>query len=126
LAAEGTLADMVLASDAVIAQMSSVVGEAIMLDRPTIVVDLLQRGGWAGYAAAGACLTAFTESELTASVRRVLDDDDVRATLAAARSAYVADHFFALDGCAATRVAHVVADVAGCLTSPDMALGASP
>jgi CDP-glycerol glycerophosphotransferase (TagB/SpsB family) len=125
LVADGTLADLVLASDAVIAQMSSVVGEAIMLDRPTVVVDLLQRGGWAGYAATGACLTALTESELAASVRGALEDDDVRAALAAARSAYASDHFLALDGRAAERVAHVVADVAGRITSRDPALGAS-
>jgi hypothetical protein len=125
LVTAGTLADLVLASDAVIAQMSSVVGEAIMLDRPTIVVDLLQRGGWAGYAATGACLTALTESELAASVHDLLEDDAVRATLAAARSAYVSDHFLTLDGRAAERVAHAVADAAGRVTSCDTALGAS-
>jgi hypothetical protein len=84
-----------------------------MLDRPTVVVDLLGRGGWDGYADTAACLSAASAAELPAALACALEDEDVRLGLAAARAAYVADYFLVLDGGAAARVAATVAEACG-------------
>lgn len=113
LTESGTLAELVVASDAVLAQFSTAVSEAIMLDRPTIVVDILRRGGYGASPESDAALVALDADDVVVMLRRVLDDAPTRETLAAARSKYVEDHFLALDGGASRRVATVVVEATG-------------
>jgi len=105
LADRGSLAVLIRGSDVVVAQHSTVVSEAIMLGVPTVVVDLLRRGGWAAHAESEACITARTPAELARALKLALDDEPTCAALRAAAAGYVADHFLALDGRAAQRVA---------------------
>ena len=121
LTEEGTLANLVVASDAVLVQFSTAVSEAIMLDRPTIVVDILGRGWYGAPRDSDAALIALSADEVAVMLRRALKDAPTREALAAARSHYLEDHFLALDGGAARRVATVVADA----TAPTARAGVS-
>jgi hypothetical protein len=111
LTSRGALAELVLSSDVVIAQYSTAVAESVMLDRPTILVDLLGRGGWEAYADAGVCDMVRVAGDLPAALARALGDERARSAMAAARERYVADNFLALDGRSGARVASVVAEL---------------
>jgi len=113
LTSGGSLADLVLAADVVVAQVSTVVAESILLDRPTLVVDMHGRGGYEDYARAGASEPVTDLADLPEMLRRALDDDAMRARMADGRADYVRAHFLAADGRSAERVAAVVGEVAG-------------
>lgn len=111
LIADGLL-DAIAAADVVISQPSTVVTEAVALDRPVVLVDLFAdpatASGWEPLVASGVCLRAGDQASLEHAITGAFDDHGVRAGLAAARPAFVTAFFGPRDGRAAARVADVM------------------
>ena len=110
---DGTLADLLIAADAVVSQISTAVAESILIGRPTVLVDPIGAGRTGGYDAGAACHIVRDSAALPDAIDRVLHDEDLKARLAEASHAYAEDHFLHLDGKAGHRAAQAIAAVAG-------------
>ena len=98
------LADLLLASDIVVSQWSTVVAEAVLLDRPVVLVNLERLPGPEIYVDDGICLYADASEDIGPAIAAVLADDAVRSALTSARARFVDRYFYRLDGRAAARV----------------------
>jgi CDP-glycerol glycerophosphotransferase (TagB/SpsB family) len=96
-----------------LSQISTVVSEAILLDRPVILVDFSASNSFAAhFTGSGACLEVREPGMLAATVSQCLDDPIVRMNLEEARRQFVEDFFFGMDGKAAVRVAAIATRLA--------------
>jgi hypothetical protein len=109
----GRLLEALAIADAVVAQPSTSVSEALLLDRPVVLANLQQLGGWNVWTDAGVCLEVHDGPALAEALTRALADGPTREALAAARAGFVRDQFYVLDGGAARRVAGALAAVGG-------------
>lgn len=105
----GPLVDALVVADVVISQPSTAISEAVMLGKPVILADFRRaKGSGTRYAAEGICLVAHDEEGLRQALERLLSDEGVRKSLAAARRAFIERYFFKIDGNASHRVAEVL------------------
>lgn len=110
----GRLFEAIIAADVVITQPSTTVGEALLLDRPVIVVDIAP-GDYSvlEHYGEGGALTAHSSAGLRDAVQSLLHDGATRERLASERHLLVERWFLAADGRSAERFADVVARIAG-------------
>jgi hypothetical protein len=107
-------AETLLASDAVISQVSTAIGEAAYLDRPVVVVALDDAGGWEQDLAALEAVELVRNPDAVASaLAAALRDEEVRRRLAHGREDLVAQWFLDRSGEAADRVAGAVTALSG-------------
>lgn len=102
------------ACDVHLAATSTTLAEAAIFDRPNILLGARAHGDWMACLAGGVAVDLADFPGLDAAVAHWLDADAGEAAAhAAARAAYVREHFGALDGGAAARVAEAVIACAG-------------
>lgn len=99
----GELADVLAASDLVVSQLSTVISEAVLADRPVVVADFDRQEGWSAYKDSEATLVASTADELADAAASV-QDPKVAERLRQGRARLVDDFFGGRDGHAADRV----------------------
>lgn len=104
---EGHLFELLHISDLVISQASTVISEAVLLNKPVVFVDFQKLKGWESYIEAGVCLAASNQSELRVAIDSFLHDPAVLAKMESSRSRFIADYFYKIDGHSAERVAEV-------------------
>jgi glycosyltransferase involved in cell wall biosynthesis len=104
----GNLGELLARSSIVISQFSTVVTEAIVLDKPVIIANLTGLVFANEYQASGACLYATTIEELRDCLIRVISDNKTIEDLAEGRKRFIDQTFFRLDGASAQRVASLV------------------
>lgn len=102
------LLELLVLSRVVISQWSTVVAEAALAGRPTVLVNLLHLPGAESYVDAGICIPVDEAAGIAPALTRVLDDPDMAARLDDARAAFVQRFFHHADGRAAERVAAVL------------------
>jgi hypothetical protein len=111
---EGRLKDVIMVSTIVICQVSTTILETILFDKPVIVVNARRLSIAEEYKAGAFCLYVEDLAELPGKINLLLDDAASRASLAAARPAFVARELFAADGNSSRRVAEVIAAAQCC------------
>ena len=103
---------MLAACDAHLSASSTVLGEAVLYQRPSIVVGGRAVGDWMGVLEAGVAVDLDDFPSLEAAVAHWLDAaPEQQAEFAARREAYAARHFHVGDGPAPQRIAGVVRSV---------------
>ncbi len=107
---EGELGDVLAASNLVVSQLSTVISEAVLADRPVIVADFDRQEGWSAYKDSDATLVAASEEELVAASASIDSDPELRERLRAGRTHLVDDFFDGRDGHAAERVVEALGD----------------
>lgn len=100
---DGPLVEALTAADLVVSQVSTAVSEAVLLDRPVVLVDLLQ-SAHRQYVEAGVCLHVTNRANLADSIRTGLYDSTVQAGLASARRDFAERFFSPVDARSAERV----------------------
>jgi hypothetical protein len=101
---DGELTEVLAASSLVISQLSTVISEAVLADRPVVVADFDRQEGWDAYKRSEATLVAADPDELAAAVATVLSETTVAERLRQGRAKLVDDFFNGRDGRAAERV----------------------
>jgi len=102
--AEGQIGEWLQTADLVISQISTVVTEAILFDKPVILADFLKIRGAEPYVDGGVCLYITAPSELKEAVNEIMNDQATITKLKEARQAFLSRYFFKLDGKSGERV----------------------
>ena len=104
----GQPVEAMLAANLVISQISTAVSEAVLLDRPVVLVNFQKLFGAEVYVESGVCLYATNREELDKAIQEALHSPLVRAEMGDARAEFISRFFFKTDGCAAQRVVEVL------------------
>jgi hypothetical protein len=113
----GNLMESLAIAKLVISQKSTVATEALLLDKPLIVVDFQDLPGWEVFADSGICLYVGGPEELQPAINLGLDDPSIWSQLKEAREEFLRQYFFKIDGQAAQRVVSVVDDLVSATAS---------
>jgi len=106
---EGKLIEAIKIADLVISQTSTSALEAVLLERPLVLVNLNADISWMPpYINDGICLYVTKAAELAEAVEKGLKDEATRERLRKARKEFVYRYFFDLDGRASERVAQEI------------------
>jgi len=82
--------------------------EAMMLDKPVIVINLSGDPDIMPYAERGAALGVYKEEDIIPTIRRALYDPETKKELARNRSKFVYEYAYKIDGKASRRVADLI------------------
>ncbi|MBI2857547.1 MAG: hypothetical protein HYX90_00595 [Chloroflexi bacterium] len=99
------------ACDVALAYFSGTALEAMVMDKPVVIVNMT---GWPEllpYVAGGAALGATVPEDVAPAIRKALFDDETRSRLAQARGPFVLEWDGPQDGLAAQRVARLAIDM---------------
>jgi glycosyltransferase involved in cell wall biosynthesis len=96
------------AGDVMLASFSTTITEAIILDKPAVVVNLSGRPDFIPYAESGAALGAYQARDIAPAVRKALYDQAARQSLRRARARFVREHCYQVDGRAGDRVVSLI------------------
>lgn len=98
------LIEALIAADVVVSQPSTVISEAILLQKSIILANLWEMSGWEKYVESGTCYYAENIEELEAAILDSLVTGQIPDDMRQAQEIFVREHFFQLDGCSAQRV----------------------
>jgi len=101
---EGQLGQAMLPSDLVISQISTVVSEAAIFEKPVILVNFGDFPYADLYVNQGICLYVTDPADLPSAIEKAINDQRVVAKMTAAQREFVSQFFFRIDGCASQRV----------------------
>ncbi len=100
--------NLIACCDVLLTHLCTTAIEAIILDKPVIVVDLKHPTEKIPYVAKGAALGVNQPKDLLVNIRRVLEDNQTREFLADARKAFAYECAHLQDGNASKRVADLI------------------
>jgi len=99
---------LILQSDFVISQPSTIVGEAAYLNKPILLVDLnSQREFTKDYYERGICLLATLPEEIEIKIKDLIYNPMIKESLALARESFIKDFYFKRDNLSSARVAEI-------------------
>lgn len=105
----GTLTfELLYASDIVITHYCSTAIEALMLDKPVIVIAFGGRPIRVPYVESGAAIGIYEENALASAIEGILHDEEARQRLAEAREKFVSEGNYRPDGRASQRIADLI------------------
>lgn len=110
LVTSGPIEEAILRSDLVITVFSTAGLEAMLLEKPVIVLNLSQEPSIAPYTAAAKLVEA--EESLSRSIRAIIEDSAARQSLVLAGRNYANEYFGEMDGGAAQRAVKVIQETA--------------
>lgn len=96
------------ACDVLMTVHSTVALEAMIMDKPVIIINLSRRPDAMPYAQSGAALGVYKKEDIVPAIRKALYDLKVRKELKKSRDKFVAEHAYKLDGQATKRVAELI------------------
>jgi glycosyltransferase involved in cell wall biosynthesis len=96
------------ASDLVITGFSTVALEAMIFQRPVLIINLTGEPDPVDYVSSGAALGAYAPQDIVKQMERLLTDAEVNAALSENRRRYVMDQLYKVDGQAARRVVELM------------------
>jgi UDP-N-acetylglucosamine:LPS N-acetylglucosamine transferase len=105
---QGQIGEWLQSADLVISQISTVVTEAVLLDKPVILANFLKIAGAEPYVDAGVCLYITAPSDLKEAVDKIMNDQATFTRLKVARQAFLSQYFFRIDGKSGQRVAETL------------------
>jgi len=94
--------------DLLMAVYSTVALEAMILDKPVIIINLTGKPDIMPYAQSGAALGVHQQEDLAPAIRKALYDPEVRRELEQKRKSFVAEHAYKVDGQSSRRVAELI------------------
>lgn len=100
----GQILEALLAADLVISQYSTAIAEAVLLEKPVVLVNFLRISRPGTYADLDICLSVTRPEDLAGTMDQALGDTRVQRRLAAARTKFIRDFYFKADGRASQRV----------------------
>jgi hypothetical protein len=95
-------------ADLVITQMSTTGQEALLLEKPLVIMNLSGKPDSIPYVEYGAAVGVYQAGELDDAVRRALGDVQTRDQLAEGRARFVSDFAYRMDGRATERILDVL------------------
>jgi hypothetical protein len=110
---EGSMLEALRRADIVVSLPSTVAYEAVLLDKPLVMVNTAHNPSFAPLVESGACVTLTETGSLGEVLGRLCGDEELKGELAEARAAFVSDCFYVRDGKAAERVVEVVEGLVG-------------
>ena len=99
--------------DLLMAVYSTVALEAMILDKPVIIINLTGKPDIMPYAKSGAALGVYQKEDLAPAIRKALYDLEVRRELEQNRKSFVAEHVYKVDGQSSKRVAELIVRLIG-------------
>ncbi len=96
------------AADIVLSLASTTVQEAIMLNKPVIVMDFGGKLASSPYIESGAAIAVYEEDSLIAAIKDILYDEEVQRKLGDARKRFVHEHGYLQNGQASKTVADLI------------------
>jgi glycosyltransferase involved in cell wall biosynthesis len=96
------------ACDILMTVHSTVALEAMILDKPVIILNLAGRPDAMPYAQRGPALGVYKKEDLVPMIRKALHDPEVGKELKERRERFVSEHAYKLDGQATKRVAELI------------------
>jgi len=100
--------ELLYASDIVITHYCTTAIEALMLDKPVIVIDFSGRPIPVPYVEAGATVGIYKEDALASAIEALLYNEGARQRLAKAREKFISEGNYKPDGQASQRVADLI------------------
>jgi len=94
--------------DLMITKQSTTAMEAVALNKPVIVLSLIDSTDYAGYVEEGIARGVYKEEDLTTTIEELLQDDSY---LAKNRDVYTEKYMYGIDGTASKRVVNVIANL---------------
>lgn len=105
--------ELLTASDVLIGAESTLDYEAMILDKPVIVVNFGGRRDSLPFVEEGAALGVYTPEDVLPALKKALFDEKTRSVLAERMRALVQAHCYLIDGKAAARAAEIIEELAG-------------
>jgi len=105
--------ELIAISDLVVVSNSTVGLEAMILDKPVLVVDFATQLEKIPYVSSGAALSAHKPEEIALAVKEILGNEQVRQNLSEARKRFVHEYAYIQDGKASKRVAELIGQMMG-------------
>jgi glycosyltransferase involved in cell wall biosynthesis len=105
------LYDLLATCDVAVSVSSTTVLEAMVFDKPVIVVNLFEGSDSMGYVASGAALCVEKAQDLPLAIQSILYDEQTKSKLSQHRKKFVYDNAYVIDGHASKRVAAVVIEM---------------
>lgn len=105
------LYELLSACDLLITTWSTVGLEAIILDKPIVVINLMSRPDMTSYVERGAAIEVNVPNTLSGIIGQILYDDDTIQRVKEGRDQYVFDYAYRSDGKASGRVARLLIDM---------------
>jgi hypothetical protein len=100
--------ELLAVSNLVIISESTVGLDAMVLDKPVVVVNLNGQPDGIAYVSSGTARGAYSPEDIAPVVREVLNNEQVRQELAEARKRFVYEYAYIQDGKACRRVAELI------------------
>ena len=108
---DSNVLESIFVSDAVITGPSTIVTEAILLEKPVVLINFDREKGMVSWVKKGVALEVRSKPEAEEKIKAVLFDEKTIAKLLFARKKFVSEHFFKLDGKATFRLAELIKSI---------------
>lgn len=102
------LLELLNACDTLMTVTSTTALEAMILDKPVIIVNLTGRDEAAPYVKNGAALGVYQSREIIPAIEKVLYDKNTREGLENARKKFIRDYAYKIDGKASKRIVELI------------------
>ena len=94
--------------DLLVTYSSTTALEAMVMDKPVVIVDLTNGSEGVPYVQSGAAIGVYKEEDLVPAINEALYNEEVRKELAKARKKFVYDHTYIQDGNASKRTVNLI------------------
>lgn len=105
---KNSLWDLLAISDILITFTSTTGLEAMIFNKPVLIIDLEYKEDMVGYGSSGAAILINNQKNIISSIKNILYDDKTREKLAKASEKFVYDNAYLLDGKSSERVANLI------------------
>ena len=105
--------EAIFSSDLLITVNSTTVSEAVILNKPVVIVNLTSEPNFLPWVEEKVALGAYNLNEIESAIQKSLFDKNVLRMMASAREKFVEDHAFKLDGKSTDRVVNVIKEMVG-------------
>jgi len=103
--------EAIYACDVMLAFFSTTITEALILNKPVVVVNLTGEPDPVPYVESGSALGAYREEDIEPAIRKALYDENTRGKLGKARVKFVHEHCYKIDGKASERVVRLIEEM---------------
>ncbi|MFC1992246.1 CDP-glycerol glycerophosphotransferase family protein [Chloroflexota bacterium] len=103
--------ELLYISDIVITHYCTTAIEALMLNKPVIVIDFSGTPISVPYTESGAAIGVYEENVLASTLKEILYNEEARQRLAEAREKFISENNYKPDGLASQRVANLIKQV---------------
>ena len=103
--------EAIYACDIMLAFFSTTITEALILNKPVVVVNLTGRLDPMPYVESGAALGSYREEDIEPAIRKALYDENIREKLRNVRTKFVHEHCYKIDGKGSERVVRLIGEI---------------